>query len=56
MALSTTLPFTVMPGLDPGIQGRKSGSRWPLDARVKPGDDRWGERRSFFHSPAGKAP
>jgi len=29
-----------MPGLDPGIQGRKSSSWWPLDRRVKPGDDK----------------
>ena len=31
-----------MPGLDPGIQGGESGSRWPLDHRVKPGDDKEG--------------
>jgi hypothetical protein len=29
----------VMPGLDPGIQGRQTPSRWPPDRRVGPGDD-----------------
>ncbi len=36
-----------MPGLDPGIQGGKSGSRWPLDHRVKPGDDKKGGLEIF---------
>jgi propanol-preferring alcohol dehydrogenase len=28
-----------MPGLDPGIQSNKFPSEWPLDRRVRPGDD-----------------
>ena len=28
-----------MPGLEPGIQGEPAPSQWPLDRRVKPGDD-----------------
>src|SRR5581483_6226266 len=33
------LLFIVMPGLDPGIQRCRCRSGWPLDRRVKPGDD-----------------
>ena len=29
----------VIAGLDPAIQGRKHGSLWPLDARVRPAHD-----------------
>ena len=54
MRPSIALPFTVMPGLDPGIQSRKSGSGWPLDRRVKPGHDKKGKRRALPTSSAGK--
>jgi cobyrinic acid a,c-diamide synthase len=46
------LSLSVMPGLDPGIQGGKSRSSGPLDPRVKPEDDK--ERESLILPPLGQ--
>jgi len=44
--------YPVMPGLDPGIQGGKNRSRWPLDRRVKPGDDKIENCCGYFFASA----
>jgi cobyrinic acid a,c-diamide synthase len=45
-------PFSVMPRLDRGIQGGRSGSSGPLDCPVEPGNDK--EGKSFALPPLGQ--
>ena len=49
----TRISHTVKPGLDPGIQGGKGRSSWPLDRRVRPGDDN-GKMAAFALPPLGQ--